>query len=28
MRLAGCRVGLLINFNTDSLTDGQKHCVL
>ncbi len=28
MRLAGCRVGLLINFNTVSLTDGLKRCVL
>jgi GxxExxY protein len=28
MRFAGCRVGLLINFNTVSLTDGLKRCVL
>jgi GxxExxY protein len=28
MRLAGCRIGLLINFNTVSLTDGLKRCVL
>lgn len=28
MRLAGCRIGLLINFNTVSLMDGLKRCVL
>jgi GxxExxY protein len=28
MRLAGCGIGLLINFNTVSLTDGLKRCVL
>ena len=28
MRLAGCRIGLLINFKTVSLTDGLKRCVL
>jgi GxxExxY protein len=28
MRLANCRIGLLINFNTVSLTDGLKRCVL
>ena len=28
MRLAGCRIGLLINFNTVSLTAGLKRCVL
>jgi GxxExxY protein len=27
-RLSPCRVGLLINFNTVSLTDGIKRCVL
>jgi GxxExxY protein len=27
MRLANCRIGLLINFNTVSLTDGLKRCV-
>jgi GxxExxY protein len=28
MRFAGCRIGLLINFNTVSLTDGLRRCVL
>jgi GxxExxY protein len=28
MRLADCRIGLLINFNTVSLTDGLQRCVL
>lgn len=28
LRLSGCRIGLLINFNTVSLTDGLKRCVL
>ena len=28
LRLSPCRVGLLINFNTISLTDGIKRCVL
>jgi GxxExxY protein len=28
MRLAGCRIGLIVNFNTVSLTDGLKRCVL
>ena len=28
MRLAGCRIGLLISFNTVSLTEGLKRCVL
>ena len=28
MRLADCRIGLLINFNIVSLTDGLKRCVL
>jgi GxxExxY protein len=28
MRLANCRIGLLINFNTVSLTDGLKRCIL
>jgi GxxExxY protein len=28
LRLSPCRVGLLINFNTVSLTDGIKRCVL
>lgn len=28
MRLANCRIGLLINFDTVSLTDGLKRCVL
>src|SRR6185437_1306559 len=28
LRLSGCRVGLLINFNAVSLTDGLKRCVL
>ena len=28
MRLSSCRIGLLINFNTASLTDGIKRCVL
>ena len=27
LRLSPCRVGLLINFNTVSLTDGIKRCV-
>ena len=27
-RLSPCRIGLLINFNTVSLTDGIKRCVL
>jgi GxxExxY protein len=28
MRLLPCRIGLLINFNTTSLTDGIKRCVI
>ncbi len=28
LRLSPCHVGLLINFNTASLTDGIKRCVL
>ena len=28
LRLTTCRIGLLINFNTVSLTDGVKRCVL
>lgn len=28
LRLSACRIGLLINFNTVSLTDGLKRCVL
>ena len=28
LRLTTCRIGLLINFNTVSLTDGIKRCVL
>lgn len=28
LRLSGCRIGLLINFNTVSLTDGIRRCVL
>jgi len=28
LRLSPCRIGLLINFNTASLTDGIKRCVL
>jgi GxxExxY protein len=28
LRLSPCRIGLLINFNTVSLTDGIKRCVL
>ena len=28
MRFANCRIGLLINFNTISLTDGLRRCVL
>jgi GxxExxY protein len=28
LRLSACRIGLLINFNTTSLTDGIKRCVL
>lgn len=28
LRLSQCRTGLLINFNTVSLTDGIKRCVL
>ncbi len=28
LRLSACRIGLLINFNTASLTDGIKRCVL
>ena len=28
LRLSPCRVGLLINFNVVSLTDGIKRCVL
>ncbi len=28
LRLSDCRVGLLIDFNTFSLTDGIKRCVL
>lgn len=27
LRLSACRIGLLINFNTVSLTDGLKRCV-
>jgi GxxExxY protein len=28
LRLSTCRIGLLINFNTVSLTDGIKRCVI
>ncbi len=28
LRLSPCRIGLLINFNTVSLTDGIRRCVL
>ena len=28
LRLSPCSIGLLINFNTASLTDGIKRCVL
>jgi GxxExxY protein len=28
LRLSSCRIGLLINFNTVSLADGIKRCVL
>lgn len=28
LRLSACRIGLLINFNTVSLTGGLKRCVL
>jgi GxxExxY protein len=28
LRLSPCRIGLLINFNTVSLTDGIKRCVV
>jgi GxxExxY protein len=28
LRLSSCRIGLLINFNTISLTDGIKRCVV
>ena len=28
LRLSGCRIGLLLNFNTVSLTDGLRRCVL
>lgn len=28
LRLRSCHIGLLINFNTVSLTDGIKRCVL
>jgi GxxExxY protein len=28
MRLSACHIGLLINFNTVSLTDGIRRCVL
>jgi GxxExxY protein len=28
LRLGSCRIGLLINFNTVSLTDGIRRCVL
>ena len=28
LRLSSCRIGLLINFNTVSLSDGVKRCVL
>ncbi len=28
LRLSHCRVGLLLNFNTVSLTDGLRRCVL
>jgi GxxExxY protein len=28
LRLSACHIGLLINFNTVSLTDGIKRCVL
>jgi GxxExxY protein len=28
LRLSPCRIGLLINFNTVSLTNGIKRCVL
>ena len=28
LRLSTCRIGLLINFNTISLTNGIKRCVL
>jgi GxxExxY protein len=27
LRLSACRIGLLINFNTVSLTDGIRRCV-
>jgi GxxExxY protein len=28
LRLSHCRIGLLLNFNTVSLTDGLRRCVL
>ena len=28
LRLSSCRIGLLMNFNTVSLTDGIRRCVL
>ena len=28
LRFSNCRIGLLINFNTISLTDGIRRCVL
>ncbi len=28
LRLSPCRIGLLINFNTVSLTDGIKRCIV
>jgi GxxExxY protein len=28
LRLSGCPIGLLINFNTVSLTDGIRRCVV
>jgi GxxExxY protein len=28
LRLSRCRIGLLLNFNTVSLTDGLRRCVL
>lgn len=28
LRLSGCRIGLLLNFNTVSLTDGIRRCVV
>jgi GxxExxY protein len=28
LRLSACRIGLLLNFNTESLKDGIRRCVL